>query len=440
MKQTEIGKIPEDWEVKELGTICEVKSGKRLPKGHSLIESKTGNPYIRVRDLMDMSVKVNELLFLTDETYNKISRYIITKDDVYISIVGTIGLVGTIPEEIDGANLTENCARLTNLDGTIKEFITYYLNARAGQNQIRSLTVGSTQEKLALFRIKKIKIPFPNLKEQERIVWQIQAINNKIELLQKQNQTLEKIGQALFKHWFVDFEFPNDKGKPYKSSGGEMVDSELGKIPKGWKIGKFSDLLELNIGGDWGNEKGDNDLVPIISLRGTDIDKLKKIGFSEDAPIRWVKKGSIEKREITDCDILVGGSGLGPIGKSIYCHSSIKKLYPAKISYSNFCKRYTAKNNYEAIYCEIIISNLYHQGLLKQYFTGTSIPNLDGKSLLNHKILIPTNELLRSFYQIINIKFEYLFNVQIQNLSKIRDSLLPKLMSGKIRVPVEVRT
>jgi len=218
-----------------------------------------------------------------------------------------------------------------------------------------------------------------------------------------------------------------------------MVDSELGEIPKGWRIGILGDLLELNIGGDWGNEHEDSKLIPIISLRGVDIDKLKQNGFSKDAPIRWIKKNSIEKREITDCDILVGGSGLGPIGKSIYCHSSIKRLYPTRISYSNFCKRYTAKNNFKAMYCEIIISNLYNQGLLKQYFSGTSIPNLDAKSLLNHKIIIPTNELLNSFYQIINIKFEYLFNDQIQSLKKIRDSLLPKLMSGKIRVPVEVK-
>jgi len=197
-KETEIGKIPEDWEVTKLGNICEVKSGKRLRKGRNLVEYKTEHPYIRVRDLSNGSVKVNELLFLDDETYKEISRYIITKDDVYISIVGSIGLVGIIPSDISGANLTENCARLTNLTKVTKEWASFYLNSKTGQDQIRSLTVGTTQGKLALFRIKEINIPLPPLSEQSAIASILSSLDEKIELNNKMNKTLEAIGQAIF--------------------------------------------------------------------------------------------------------------------------------------------------------------------------------------------------------------------------------------------------
>src|SRR3989344_4687131 len=203
-KQTEIGKIPTEWEVVKLGNICEVKSGKRLPMGRFLVEYKTNHPYIRVRDLQNRTIKVNELLFLDEETFKKISRYIITKDDVYISIVGSIGMVGLVPENISGSNLTENCARLTNLNRITKEWLSYFLNSQNGQNQIKSLTVGTTQGKLALFRIKDIEIPLPPFPEQQSIAKILSDLDAKIELNNKMNKTLETIGQALFKRWFVD--------------------------------------------------------------------------------------------------------------------------------------------------------------------------------------------------------------------------------------------
>ncbi len=99
-KRTEIGTIPEHWEVKELGELVTVRSGKRLPKCKTLVAYKTKHPYIRVRDLANGTLNISGVLFIDDKTYEDISRYIITKDDVYISIVGTIGLVGTIPKDL----------------------------------------------------------------------------------------------------------------------------------------------------------------------------------------------------------------------------------------------------------------------------------------------------------------------------------------------------
>ncbi len=127
-----------------------------------------------------------------------------------------------------------------NIRGTTKEWVSYFLNTKKGQEQIASLTVGTTQGKQALYRIKKIKLPIPPISEQNAIAKILSDIDSRIDLNKKINKTLEAIGQTMFKRWFVDFEFPNEEGKPYKSLGGEMVEpEEIGRdAPKNGMLGE----------------------------------------------------------------------------------------------------------------------------------------------------------------------------------------------------------
>lgn len=198
MIESKIGLIPKNWKCKSIGELCDVKGGKRLPKGQSLVKYKTNHPYIRVTDLTTQGIKLNDLEYLKEDIYQEIKRYIITKDDVYISIVGTIGLVGLVPEDLDGANLTENCAKLTNLRKIKKELLATFLKSYNGQEQIKALTVGSTQGKLALYRIKEIRIALPT---DEIFLEKIQSILSSIWLIrshnQKQNQILSKIRDSI---------------------------------------------------------------------------------------------------------------------------------------------------------------------------------------------------------------------------------------------------
>ena len=102
-------------------------------------------------------------------------------------------------------------------------------------------------------------------------------------------------------------------------------------------------------------------MFPVICLRGTDIQALKEKGFAESAPIRWVKKDSINKREINDNEIIIGGSGLGPIGRSLYCSTQIKNCYKYPIIYSNFCKKISAIDKEYGIFAEHLIEQKYMQ-------------------------------------------------------------------------------
>ena len=155
-----------------IGSFASVKGGKRLPKGAEYSAVPTAHPYIRVVDLMDRTVNLDDLQYLDDTTQKAISRYIINKNDVYISIAGTIGQIGMVPECLDGANLTENAAKIVlNTDAPVlPEYLMWYLALPEGQQQIDSKTMHTTQPKLALFRIEEIEVLVPSFERQRYFI------------------------------------------------------------------------------------------------------------------------------------------------------------------------------------------------------------------------------------------------------------------------------
>jgi type I restriction enzyme S subunit len=198
-KQTEIGEIPESWQVVKLRDIVTVKGGKRLPKRASFSEEPTSLPYIRVTDFRDGTVGTNDLKYVTPETQQAIRRYTISSDDVYISIAGTIGLVGTVPQQLDGANLTENAAKLVindkaSLDG---DFLALILRSQCGQRQIQNLTTKTTQPKLALMRIEQVLVPKPSITEQREIASILRACESKLIGLGREITYLDELFRAL---------------------------------------------------------------------------------------------------------------------------------------------------------------------------------------------------------------------------------------------------
>ena len=178
-----LGPIPADWEVVRLGDVAEVKGGKRLPKGSGFASENTALPYIRVVDFDQRTVSTRNLQYVTRDVQNLIRRYTINSTDLYISIAGTIGLVGTVPEVLNGANLTENAAKITMKGSTIltQGFAVAFLSGLAGQSQIASRINKLGQPKLALERIKTIGVPLPQLDEQRKIVGLLNRVDRSID-------------------------------------------------------------------------------------------------------------------------------------------------------------------------------------------------------------------------------------------------------------------
>lgn len=151
----------------EIGNICDVKGGKRLPKGVNLITTPNNHPYIRVRDLNNICVaQLNSSYeYVDEETQKSISRYIVNSNDVIVSIVGTIGLTAIIGNTLNNANLTENCVKLTNLKKISPEFLLLFLRSKVGQDAIINSSVGAVQAKLPIKNIQAIKVPIMSDKE-----------------------------------------------------------------------------------------------------------------------------------------------------------------------------------------------------------------------------------------------------------------------------------
>ena len=167
--------LPEGWCWTTLDRICIIKGGKRIPKGKSFSKERTQHVYIRVTDMKGMTIDMSDLKYIDNEVYNEISRYIIKKDDLYLTIAGTIGKVGEIPDALDGMNLTENAARLTDIVCD-KLYLMFALQSGVAQNHFSTRFHQVAQPKLSIETASSTPIALPPLSEQKRIVSAIREI------------------------------------------------------------------------------------------------------------------------------------------------------------------------------------------------------------------------------------------------------------------------
>jgi type I restriction enzyme, S subunit len=253
--------IPETWIFVRIGDLAIVKGGKRLPKGATYSKEKTPFPYIRVTDFKDGSIDTNNLRYISKEVRDTISRYTISSSDIYISIAGTIGVVGTVPDELDNANLTENAAKIVIDKYTDSQYIYRLLDSPLIQQQIETQTISTTQPKLALFRIENLEIPLPPLNEQRRIVSAIEQLTDRSNrariALADIPKLIEQFRQSVLAAAFrgdltADWREKNSDIEPasellerIKGKSWERVDDWQRKIPDNWVWARFSDVAEI---------------------------------------------------------------------------------------------------------------------------------------------------------------------------------------------------
>ncbi len=213
-------------------------SPKQSLEGFSLITSK---------HLINGKVDISSAYKISKEDYDKAnSRSKVDKWDVLLSMIGTVGETALV-------DYTPNYA-IKNI-GVFKcgietkaKYLYYYLSSKKGQIQLKGLLSGTTQQYITLDDLRNLEISLPPLSEQKRIANILSSFDNKIEQLKKENNILEDIAQNIFKEWFVKYNFPNKDGKPYKDNNGKMIDSELGEIPEGWKVGKLGEFGKIICG------------------------------------------------------------------------------------------------------------------------------------------------------------------------------------------------
>lgn len=191
--------LPEGWRKQRLDTICTVKGGKRLPADAELLDDPTEHPYIRVRDVgaSRYVCLTDQFQYIDDETHQAIARYIVDTDDIVISIVGTIGLIGKIHSTLNKANLTENCVRLTGVKGVTPDYLYYTLCMKKNNREIELLTVGAVQAKLPMYNIQSIDIIIPPDDLIRRFQDRMDIFNSQIEANSLETQRLEELRNVL---------------------------------------------------------------------------------------------------------------------------------------------------------------------------------------------------------------------------------------------------
>ena len=189
-----------DIEIKTLGEVCKYKSGKRLPEGHKLQDDKTPYPYIRITDIDNNSISLNNIKYILQETKNIINKYIITINDIYITIAGTTGLVGIIPLELDGANLTENAISISiiNDNEILQKYLLYNMHYNQ-QEELKKNTLGLAIPKLSIERLMTLKIPIPSIEKQKEIIKYLEFNDNLIKTLEKENEINKNNAELLMK-------------------------------------------------------------------------------------------------------------------------------------------------------------------------------------------------------------------------------------------------
>lgn len=214
--------IPGNWKWTQLGNIVQVKGGKRVPLGYKLSESETPYIYLRVADMKDNTISFENLKYVEEEVFQKIKNYTIDSRDLYLTIAGTIGKVGFIPKELDGALLTENAVKLTpyliDLD-----YLNILLNSPLVQDQFKSLVNKVAQPKLSIRSINSILVPLPPIEEQKRIARKVRLLEKKAEVYDKLHNLKENSQKK--------FPFDLEKSIIQYAMQGKIVSQDLSAEP-----------------------------------------------------------------------------------------------------------------------------------------------------------------------------------------------------------------
>ncbi len=375
LKKTEIGEIPNEWNVSTLGGTATLNYGKSLPE---ISRNDGGVPVYGSSGIIGWH-----------------SEAMVPSEGYVIGRKGSIGTVAYSPVPFYPIDTTFYVTKKDiNCDFKYFFYLLKYLN-------LDKLNFDSAVPGLNREVAYKQSFALPPLNEQQQIASILSSLDDKIELNRKMNKTLEEIGKALFKHWFVDFEFPNENGKPYKSSGGEMVESELGMIPRGWKAMHLGEFFSVATGRENAN---------IAVVRG------KFPFFTCANDISWANKYSFDAPAI-----LLAGNGDFNVkwykGK-FEAYQRTYVLIPHNEEYLGFL--------YYGIAYFLKDITAGHRGSVVNFITKGMVEDF--------LIAIPDD--FREYTKLFNLLNESISKKvkEIGVLSQVRDSLLPRLMSGKLRV------
>ena len=402
-----------------LDQLCIVGSSKRV---HLSDYVQQGIPFYRSKEVIELSSgkNISEQLFISSEKYSEIkSKFPVPQEnDVLITAVGTIGEILVVKDPNfyfkDG-----NLIWLRNINFEIIDidYLYYFLKSDLFQKTIKYNNIGAVQKALTIDFLKTVKITLPSLDNQRKLISVLKSIDKKLRINNQINQELEAMAKTLYDYWFVQFDFPDQNGKPYKSSGGRMVyhPGLKREIPEGWGVENLFDIADVQYGypfsTDYFNSIGEG--VPVIRIRdilGNDITNYS----TEEVE---------DKYKINVGDVLIGMDGNFHmnywIKEDCYLNQRVVKVNSDKLP--NMVLKYQI---------EPFIK------LREKSVSRTTVGHLSDKDLKAINVILPRDKYLSSIFEKFESILENIIINQQQNqqLTQLRDWLLPMLMNGQVKV------
>lgn len=415
-----------EWKEVKLGEIIEIEMGQS-PKSEFYNQTGEGLPFLQGNRTFGDK-------YPYFDTYCTENKKIANTNDVIMSVRAPVGDLNIAQTKISlGRGV---CAM--RLKGEQNSNYLFYLmkhNIKEMINRESGTVFGSVNKKDIL----GLEVKITNNKlEQKTIAHILSTLDDKIEVNNQINKTLENMAQAIFKQWFVDFEFPNEDGEPYKSSGGEMVESELGMIPKGWGVKTILDMdlivTDYVANGSFKALKENVTLYEehnyAIFMRNTDL----KCNFNSG--MKYVDRHSydfLKKSRLYGGEVII--SNVGDVGSVYLC-----PYFDQPMTLGNNVIMVKAEKNPTWNYFVYRLFNSREgQGMIDSITGGSAQPKFNKTDFRNLKVVIPSEMFINSYMKTVSSIEDCILLNDKQNseLIKIRDSLLPKLMSGKIRVPLD---
>ena len=403
-----------------------------------------GVPLITSKNIVNGCLDFNGAYNISLEDYNKIQkRSAVSKWDILFSMIGSVGEVYL--EKNDNINYAiKNVGVLSCKDEYKAKWLYYYLKTPFAKSYIKYSLAGAVQKFLSLGKLRDFPIFQYDITKNKNLDF-LSALDDKIELNNRINAELEAMAKTLYDYWFVQFDFPNsppsegwqnsknfDGVVGYKSSGGKMVYNETLKreIPEGWEASNLEKIAKLVRGVSYNKgdieEKLKSDNIRI--LRATNITGNQ---LDLENPIIVSKKFVNEEQILNKFDILMtmSSGSIDHIGKNAFYY------FEEKVSFGAFCAKLKANENFR-YFLYLFMQSPFVNATIKNECLGTNINNLNGTMVNSFKTIIPDKNILEKFNQIVEPLFDKIGNnlKQNQELSALRDWLLPMLMNGQVKV------
>jgi len=381
-----------------------------------------GYPMVRVTDITGRFINFEDTFKVSEDTFKEFTKkYLPVKGDIVMTRVGRYGSCSYVNDNINfclGQNTVVISPKVNS------DFLFYSLNSNFVKQQIEAFVTGSTQKTISLKNIKSIVIRFPENKEHTaKIAKVLSDIDTKIEVNNKINQQLEAMAKAFYDYWFVQFDFPDVEGKPYKSSGGKMVYNEKLKreIPENWEVDEIGEVLNTELG-------------------GTPSTKRHELWKGQ---IPWLNSGEIANFPIIDAEEYITEEAISNSATTLMpkgtCVLSITRHLRPSILGIDACANQSVVGILES---EKLKSSFLYPYLVNEIprlmtlRTGAQQPHINKKTVDNSLIVNPPSDILKRYYKEVNPIYKQIINNSFQNLklTELRDWLLPMLMNGQITV------